>query len=366
MASTPDSTQTLNLVGVDIPYVRRWGFDRNPVQIASLSGLWQPVFDLPALADDDAVNAAPVANPRHEITFGYFAPLRDGVRDPAHAGTADQHAKVEATIKEWERYAHVSFVSADVAVATMRISFVPADGNWSMVGPQHVAMAGADEETMNLGGLNAAGALASDYERHIILHEFGHTLGLLHEHQSPAREGVITLDASCARYIQRGWSPEMVQSQIASQDGLNRITSYSELDLDSVMTYATSGDENVYAELNHELSILDKAFMVINYPRIGERINFIYPREGGELVERNDSAWTMEHALNMVGLTHGEWPDIRAEILNRYADLNEAHTNEIREIFGAWTKARREEERAARVADAQPAQAAEAHNNVDN
>ncbi|KDR68119.1 hypothetical protein GALMADRAFT_17560, partial [Galerina marginata CBS 339.88] len=105
-------------------------------------------------------------------------------------GTPDQHTKVERTIKEWERYAHVSFIlTADTAAATIRISFIPAEGNWSIIGSQHEAVAGNGAKTMNLGKLELEGASANDYERHVILHEFGHSLGLLHEHQSPAREG---------------------------------------------------------------------------------------------------------------------------------------------------------------------------------
>lgn len=95
---------------------------------------------------------------------------------------------------------------------------------------------------------------------------------------------------------------------------------------------------------------MDKAFMVINYPRSGERKNFVYPRGGGGLVEVDDRAWTMEHALDIAGLSEAGWADVRKSILTRYANLNAARTNEIREIFGDWTKARREEERVARAA----------------
>jgi len=155
--------------------------------------MWQPTDVI--LVRGAISGVLPVGNPRHRITFAYFAPKVKGVQVPALAGTTAQHTKVERTIKEWERYAHVSFVSAPVTEAKIRISFDPADGNWSQVGNEHEILAGGDDQTMNLGDLKTDGELADDYERHVILHEFGHSLGLLHEHQSPAREGVITIDA---------------------------------------------------------------------------------------------------------------------------------------------------------------------------
>jgi hypothetical protein len=47
---------------------------------------------------------------------------------------------------------------------------------------------------MNLGWLDAGFADATTKERGTILHEFGHALGLLHEHQSPARGNSLHLD----------------------------------------------------------------------------------------------------------------------------------------------------------------------------
>ena len=90
--------------------------------------------------------------------------------------------------------------------------------------------------------------------------------------------------------------------------------------------------------------------MVINYPRTGDRKNDVYPREGGAAVEKDDRAWTMECALDTAGLTATDWPLKRGEILSLYAALDAANTIEIREIFGDWTKARREVERIARAA----------------
>jgi len=183
MSSTSDSTKASKIV--DVPYVRPLGLGRNPFEIASVSNLlWK--IGLPLAAE----GPQPVNNPRHELTFGYLG--------PANVVTAHRRTKIETTIREWERYAHVSFVYRDdIKEANIRISF-KAEGNWSLVGSQHEAYLGGDEddgETMNLMDIGPNGAVATNYERHVILHEFGHSLGLLHEHQSPAREGVITLNA---------------------------------------------------------------------------------------------------------------------------------------------------------------------------
>jgi len=46
---------------------------------------------------------------------------------------------------------------------------------------------------MNLGWISGESDVISDEERGVILHEFGHTLGLLHEHQSPLSGDKIIL-----------------------------------------------------------------------------------------------------------------------------------------------------------------------------
>lgn len=51
---------------------------------------------------------------------------------------------------------------------------------------------GKTQPTMSLGWI-ADDTILDDRERGVILHEFGHVLGLLHKHQSPMMGGVITL-----------------------------------------------------------------------------------------------------------------------------------------------------------------------------
>jgi len=80
----------------------------------------------------------------------------------------------------------------DPGLADIRITFNGSDGSWSYVGKECVKVA-KSEATMNLGWIDT-GSYLEDADKGTILHEFGHAIGLLHEHQSPARPDALTLD----------------------------------------------------------------------------------------------------------------------------------------------------------------------------
>jgi hypothetical protein len=106
-------------------------------------------------------------------------------------GTAIQQQKVRDVIREWQRYCNVTFTWVAAQNATIRITFNPALGSWSYVGTD-VSLIRVPDATMNLGWIDQGAALL-DEDRGVILHEFGHTLGMQHEHQSPSRGGRLTL-----------------------------------------------------------------------------------------------------------------------------------------------------------------------------
>lgn len=117
-----------------------------------------------------------------------------------YQGTVEQQTLVSETIKEWERYTSLTFTHVTRQDATIRIKFQNEGkeedmGDWSGVGTD-IANTSAEyypleKATMNLERVTQNKSLAEI--KGTILHEFGHTLGLFHEHQSPVRDDSITL-----------------------------------------------------------------------------------------------------------------------------------------------------------------------------
>ena len=100
-------------------------------------------------------------------------------------GSAKMQDKVRTLSKEWEKHANIKIRFVAKAPAEVRISFYADDGSWSAVGrdalntnyfPPHLP-------TMNFGWVRDDSDPVED--RAVILHEFGHALGCVHEHQSP-------------------------------------------------------------------------------------------------------------------------------------------------------------------------------------
>ncbi|KAI1880301.1 hypothetical protein JX265_001922 [Neoarthrinium moseri] len=246
-------------------------------------------------------------------------------------GSDQQRRKVVDVIEEWTWYANVTFdqVSSGAAV---RVAFDPSPpaGSWSLVGKDCYRSTG-DEATMNLGWISDSDAI-SDGERAVILHEFGHVLGMLHEHQSPAGGGwpVKRIEAAIKFYgIHDDWDRETVMQQVVERYNSKDVSSFSQVDRFSIMQYPMPASVTGLPydiDYNYTISDMDKAYMSI-----------MYPRPAGE---QSKSEWTLEYALVKSGISR-EAPDTSDEILAVYALGKDktpptVDTERIRILFSEW------------------------------
>lgn len=89
-------------------------------------------------------------------------------------GSAEQRNLVAQIAAEWTKYTNLSFQFVEAGDTDVRIAFEPTGGSWSFVGTDALAV-GKKQPTMNLAWV----------QRESVLHEFGHVLGLIEEHQNP-------------------------------------------------------------------------------------------------------------------------------------------------------------------------------------
>ncbi|MBC7775639.1 MAG: hypothetical protein H7246_09385 [Phycisphaerae bacterium] len=183
------------------------------------------------------------------------------------SGTEAERAKVRKYAAEWSDVANIKFLFVEKGPSDLRVSFTAGLGTWSLIGTD-ASQAPQNKPTINFGWFN--GLTPESGYRAAILHEFGHVLGLLHEHQHPS--GGIPWDKpKLYAYYKRtqGWESGRVDEQVLSRLNSSR-TQYTRYDPASIMHYAipnalTVGDFEVGN--NNELSPTDRAFVAKVYPK---------------------------------------------------------------------------------------------------
>ena len=148
----------------------------------------------------------------------------------------------------------------------VRISF-QYPGSWSVIGTTCRQITDKTQPTMNFGWLDAKST--EDEIRRVVLHEFGHALGLIHEHQNPGgaipwnREAVIR-DLSGPP---NNWSLQTIEHNMF-EPYAKADTNYTTLDKASIMMYPipVSWTTNGFSVgLNGDLSPTDKSFIRNQY-----------------------------------------------------------------------------------------------------
>lgn len=147
----------------------------------------------------------------------------------------------------------------------IRISF-RYNGSWSTIGTT-CRQVPKGQPTMNYGWLTQESTDAD--LRRVVLHEFGHALGLIHEHQSPG--GVIKWNRDAVYRDLSGppnnWSREVIDHNMFEPYDAKE-TNFTKLDPQSIMMYpipARWTTDGSSVGLNSELSKRDKDFIRTEY-----------------------------------------------------------------------------------------------------
>ncbi len=183
-------------------------------------------------------------------------------------GQPDLHRRVERLAQAWPTMTGANFTfefwiddGRDPAKADIRISFQPSLGSFSKLG-RYASAVDSKERTMNLGWMTLD--LSEDKARAVVLHEFGHALGLVHEHMNPAEQIHWNKDKVRADLkASQGWNDATIDANMFARYAPSDIFG-TDVDPTSIMMYPIPPSwttDGFMVGFNTTLSITDRALI---------------------------------------------------------------------------------------------------------
>jgi serralysin len=177
-------------------------------------------------------------------------------------GSGSQQEFVARTAAKWSLYANIGFQwGVPAASSDLRITFDARSGAWSYTGTDCLGIP-KSQATMNLGWLDEA----------VVLHEFGHSLAAIHEHQHP-QGGIPWNREAVYRYYSgppNNWDRATIDSNLFGTYSVSQ-TQFSAYDPKSIMHYAIDArlltDPGKAVGWNGVLSGSDMAYIGQVYPK---------------------------------------------------------------------------------------------------
>ncbi|HEX7845746.1 MAG TPA: M12 family metallopeptidase [Chitinophagaceae bacterium] len=181
-------------------------------------------------------------------------------------GTEYVRNQIMNVVRTWEQYANLSFNFVSSGPADIRIAFNEQQGAWSKIGTMALQVP-QSQPTMNFGWFNNS-TPAMEIQR-TALHEFGHAIGLLHEHQNPVSPIKWNYQKAYAYYMQvLGWNKATVDNNIFDRYSITQ--SNNDFDAQSIMIYPIPAEltmDGFSVGWNTSLSQKDKALIAQLYPK---------------------------------------------------------------------------------------------------
>lgn len=172
-------------------------------------------------------------------------------------GSPALRQRVFETATDWVPGTALRFEVVDGGFARIRIDLSPSGRYESAIGRQALSVS-ANEPTMFLGFPDPAD-WNNEY-RGRVLHEFGHAIGLIHEHQSPTFNVEWRRQTVLAHYANLGRDEEWVMENVFRR--LTNATLHTPLDPHSIMMYAFPPEftlNGFSTPWNNELTGFDRA-----------------------------------------------------------------------------------------------------------
>jgi serralysin len=192
----------------------------------------------------------------------------DVIRVKFVEGDESLQQRVRTVAERWTApgMADLTLNFVDSGDAEIRIRFEQGDGSWSYLGTQCQGIP-QDQHTMNYGWLTPESD--DDEVQRVVLHEFGHALGLIHEHQNPQggidwNEPAVIADLSGPP---NNWDEPQIRSNVLDHYPKEAVTA-TDVDADSIMMYpipAAWTNDGFSADLNADLSETDISFIRQEY-----------------------------------------------------------------------------------------------------
>lgn len=165
----------------------------------------------------DMVHEHDVAAGSESGVYAYNKQWSNGARIivKMKGGSAYIRSKITQYAQEWEKYANLDFVFSDSGTPDILVNINSSGGSWSYVGTDSKYYAEQGQTSMNFGWFTDN---SSDEEfRRTTIHEFGHAIGLLHEHKNPVSKIKWNVPKVYNHYQAMGWSVDRINNQVISR-----------------------------------------------------------------------------------------------------------------------------------------------------